>query len=54
LTGVQTLALPISGKSPFWKWLEEHFFSMDFQTADYLTGIGDKVFIAEWMPKYPI
>ena len=42
------------GKSPFWEWLEEHFFSMDFPTADYLTGIGNKVFIAELMPKYPI
>ncbi|GKW54350.1 MULTISPECIES: arginine N-succinyltransferase [Pseudoalteromonas] len=43
-----------SGESPFWQWLEEHFFSMDFPTADYLTGIGQKVFIAELMPKYPI
>ena len=42
------------GASPFWRWLEEHFFSMDFPTADYLTGIGNKVFIAELMPKYPI
>ena len=42
------------GRSPFWDWLEEHFFSMDFPTADYLTGIGKKVFIAELMPKYPI
>jgi arginine N-succinyltransferase len=42
------------GSSPFWNWLEEHFFSMDFPTADYLTGIGKKVFIAELMPKYPI
>ncbi|WP_105200078.1 MULTISPECIES: arginine N-succinyltransferase [unclassified Pseudoalteromonas] len=42
------------GSSPFWQWLEEHFFSMDFPTADYLTGIGQKVFIAELMPKYPI
>lgn len=42
------------GKSPFWQWLEEHFFSVDFPTADYLTGIGNKVFIAELMPKYPI
>jgi arginine N-succinyltransferase len=42
------------GQSPFWKWLEEHFFSMDFPTADYLTGIGQKQFIAELMPKYPI
>ena len=42
------------GRSPFWAWLEEHFFSMDFPTADYLTGIGKKGFIAELMPKYPI
>ncbi|WP_448213223.1 arginine N-succinyltransferase [Colwellia sp. MEBiC06753] len=43
-----------NGRSPFWAWLEEFFFSMDFPTADYLTGIGKKVFIAELMPKYPI
>ncbi len=43
-----------NGRSPFWEWLEKHFFSMDFPTADYLTGIGNKVFIAELMPKYPI
>ncbi|MCF2947619.1 arginine N-succinyltransferase [Paraglaciecola aquimarina] len=42
------------GQSPFWQWLEEHFFSMDFPTADYLTGIGQKRFIAELMPKYPV
>ncbi|MDU0352802.1 arginine N-succinyltransferase [Paraglaciecola aquimarina] len=42
------------GQSPFWQWLEEHFFSMDFPTVDYLTGIGQKQFIAELMPKYPI
>jgi arginine N-succinyltransferase len=43
-----------NGRSPFWRWLEQHFFSMDFPTVDYLTGIGQKVFIAELMPKYPI
>ncbi|NMH60031.1 arginine N-succinyltransferase [Alteromonas ponticola] len=42
------------GASPFWEWLEEHFFSIDFPTADYLSGIGNKEFIAELMPKYPI
>ncbi|WP_108652235.1 arginine N-succinyltransferase [Dongshaea marina] len=42
------------GNSPFWHWLQEHFFSMDFPTADYLTGIGKKRFIAELMPRYPI
>jgi arginine N-succinyltransferase len=43
-----------NGNSPFWQWLQDHFFSVDFPTADYLTGIGQKVFIAELMPKYPI
>ncbi|MBY5993063.1 arginine N-succinyltransferase [Ferrimonas balearica] len=42
------------GNSPFWQWLEEHFFGIDFPTADYLTGIGDKVFVAELMPRHPI
>ena len=42
------------GDSPFFKWLQEHFFNMDFPTADYLSGIGNKVFIAELMPRYPI
>jgi len=43
-----------NGRSPFWDWLETHFFSMDFPTVDYLTGIGKKSFIAELMPKYPV
>ena len=43
-----------NGNSPFWEWLEKNFFSLDFPTADYLSGIGKKVFIAELMPKYPI
>lgn len=42
------------GQSPFWRWLQDNFFSMDFTQADYLTGIGEKTFIAELMPKYPI
>ncbi|MFM2476050.1 arginine N-succinyltransferase [Celerinatantimonas sp. MCCC 1A17872] len=42
------------GNSPFWQWLEQHFFSVDFPTADYLTGVGRKEFIAELMPKHPI
>ncbi len=42
------------GRSPFWQWLQDNFFSMDFPTADYLTGVGKKEFIAELMPKYPI
>jgi arginine N-succinyltransferase len=42
------------GRSPFYDWLEEHFLSIEFTQADYLTGIGNKGFIAELMPKYPI
>ncbi|WP_319782265.1 arginine N-succinyltransferase [Oceanisphaera sp. IT1-181] len=42
------------GHSPFWHWLQEHFFTMDFPTVDYLTGIGQKGFIADLMPKFPI
>ena len=42
------------GNSPFWQWLQEHFFSIDFTLADYLTGIGKKGFIADLMPKLPI
>ncbi|MFM2485561.1 arginine N-succinyltransferase [Celerinatantimonas yamalensis] len=42
------------GRSPFWQWLQEHFFSVDFPTADHLTGVGRKEFIAELMPKHPI
>ena len=43
-----------SGNSPFWHWLGTHFFSMEFKHADYLVGLGNKVFIAELMPKYPL
>lgn len=42
------------GQSPFWDGLGRHFFSMEFSEADYLTGIGNKVFIAELMPKHSI
>jgi len=42
------------GRSPFYDWLEKHFLSIEFTKADYLTGIGNKKFIADLMPKYPI
>lgn len=42
------------GRSPFWEALGRRFFSMEFQDADYLTGLGNKSFIAELMPKNPI
>ncbi|MGO1189649.1 arginine N-succinyltransferase [Vibrio casei] len=43
-----------NGNSPFWQWLQQHFFSIDFTLADYLTGTGNKGFIADLMPKLPI
>ena len=42
------------GYSPFWDSLGKHFFSMDFQKADYLSGVSNKHFIADLMPRYPI
>ena len=42
------------GNSPFWQWLQEHFFDIDFATAVHLVGTGEKHFIAELMPAYPI
>lgn len=42
------------GRSPLWDALGSRFFDMAFSQADYLTGIGQKSFIAELMPKYPI
>ncbi|WP_115717200.1 arginine N-succinyltransferase [Gallaecimonas mangrovi] len=43
-----------SGVSPFWNWLQQHFFDMEFPQADYLSGLGKKTFIAELMPRYPV
>jgi len=42
------------GRSPFWESLGRHFFTLDFEQADYLTGIGSKSFIAELMPKHAL
>ncbi len=46
--------LDADGKSPFWEGLGRHFFVMDYSRADYLTGIGQKAFIAELMPRHPV
>ena len=46
--------LDADGLSPFWEGLGRHFFAMEYSTADYLTGIGQKSFIAELMPKHPV
>ncbi|WP_097459610.1 arginine N-succinyltransferase [Mangrovitalea sediminis] len=42
------------GRSPFWDWFREHFVDLDFATVTGLTGAGNKRFIAELMPKYPL
>ncbi|WP_192457804.1 arginine N-succinyltransferase [Musicola keenii] len=42
------------GRSPFWEGVGKHFFAMDFATADYLSGTGQKAFIAELMPRHPL
>ena len=42
------------GRSPFWRNLGRHFFEMDFSKADYLTATGNKQFISDLMPRYPI
>ena len=42
------------GRSPFWGWLQNHFFSIDLADAVYRVGMGQKSFIAELMPSYPV
>lgn len=42
------------GKSPFWECVGKHFFDLDFYTADFLSGTGDKQFIEDLMPDHPI
>lgn len=42
------------GRSPLWDALGSKFFDMEFTQADMLSGLGNKSFIAELMPKYPI
>jgi arginine N-succinyltransferase len=42
------------GRSPFWEGLGRHFFSIDYERAEHIVGMGDKAFIAELMPKHPI
>ena len=42
------------GKSPFWESVGRHFFGGDFSQADFLSGLGNKEFIADLMPEHPI
>jgi len=43
-----------TGRSPFWDAVGQIFFEFDFYRADMLSGLGDKEFIADLMPKHPI
>ena len=40
------------GNTPFWDGLGKHFFNLSFDEVDYQTGMGNKSFIAELMPKH--
>ena len=42
------------GQSPFWESVGSRFFDTDFYTADFLSGTGQKDFIAKLMPRHPI
>jgi len=42
------------GRSPFWDHVGRHFFEREFDEADFLSGIGNKEFINDLMPRYPI
>ncbi|MFQ6372574.1 arginine N-succinyltransferase [Shewanella sp. YIC-542] len=42
------------GHSPFYGWLQQHFLGIDFVEADYLSGLGQKAFMAEMMPRSPV
>ncbi|HVF65896.1 MAG TPA: arginine N-succinyltransferase [Casimicrobiaceae bacterium] len=46
--------LQADGRSSFWEGFGRHFFAMEYSAADYLTGIGQKAFIAELMPRHPV
>lgn len=42
------------GHSPFWESVVRPFFKQDFYVADLQSGLSDKQFIEDLMPKYPI
>jgi arginine N-succinyltransferase len=42
------------GRSPFWEAVGKHFFENEFSAIDGLSGIGDKRFIADLMPRHPL
>lgn len=42
------------GRSPFWEGLGRHFFSIDYDKAEHIVGMGNKAFIAELMPHHAV
>lgn len=42
------------GSSPFYEHLAKTFFHLEFDEVDFLSGVTDKQFILDLMPKYPI
>lgn len=42
------------GRAPFWESVGRKFFGIDYNQAEYYSGVKDKTFIAELMPHYPI
>lgn len=42
------------GRSPFWEAVGRHFYGEDFASADRLSGLGHKDYIANLMPAHPI
>lgn len=46
--------LDADGLSPFWEAVGRHFFARDFYEADRLSGLGEKDFIRDLMPRHPI
>ena len=41
-------------RSPFWEAVGRVFFERDFHAADFLSGLGEKDFIRDLMPRHPI
>lgn len=46
--------LDADNRSPFWDSVGRHFFQDDFHAADVLSGLGEKDFIRDLMPRHPI
>ena len=46
--------LDADGRSPFWEGVGRHFFDHDFDAVDVLSGLGEKDFIRDLMPRHPI